>query len=320
MPLEALANGLVRLALAGSALMLTLLPGTASAQTAAAVLGWDGPGVRYVEAASLAVALGDVATVAEGALTWRGAQGVATFFLGSSQALLQAPGSAGPDEWALSAPVLRFGPDELERLASAPPAHASAGWMLPLDAVQLLGVAAEGAEGAFVTGFSGVITLHLPGGGVSALVLPAPVTERPDSWMGAAWEVTEIGGSPALRFYAGERLSLLLLDLDLTPLAFPEVTAIVDEAAARIGSDHALLLIVSALEESPWESRMVFEQDGRVLEVRHPYRLRVYRGSADVVGPDEPAAGVVMLPASFSLYRPLKVYWADLEATVTFRR
>ncbi len=296
--------------LAGLAALLSLLVGAAEGQ--GAVLGWDEPGVRYVEAASLAVAMGDVATVDGDVLTWRGAEGIATFFLGSSQALLQAPGSGGPDEWSLSAPVLRARAAELARLAMSPPEHAAAGWLLPLDAVQLLGVATDNA--------GGLTLLHLPNELTAVLLLPTPAVQMPSAVAGATWETTEVGGSLALRIYANDRLSLLLLDLDLTPLAFPEVTSVVDAAAARIGSDHALLLVVSALDETAWEGRMLFEQEGRVLEVRHPYRLRVYRGSADSVGPDEPAAAVVMLPASFSLYRPLTVSWAGVEATVTFRR
>lgn len=309
MPTLTLVERFSRPLLTGLAALLPLLAGTADAQ--GPVLGWDEPGVRYVEAASLALAMGDVATVDGDVLTWRGAEGIATFFFGSSQALLQAPGSGGPDEWSLSAPVLRAGAAELARLATPPPEHAAAGWLLPLDAVQLLGVATDNA--------GGLTLLHLPNELTAALLLPTPAAQTPRA-AGATWETTEVGGSLALRIYANDRLSLLLLDLDLTPLAFPEVTSLVDAAAARIGSDHALLLVVSALDETAWEGRMLFEQEGRVLEVRHPYRLRVYRGSADSVGPDEPAAAVVMLPASFSLYRPLTVSWAGVEATVTFRR
>lgn len=302
------------LALLALACISPLPTASAQAQHGAPVLAIDAAGVRYVEAASLAVVLGDVVTAAGDVLTWRGAEGVATFFLGSSQALLQSPGSGGPDEWTLSAPVRRASGDELADLAPQVSSPVS-GWLLPLDAVQLLGVAAETA------GAAGVSTvLHLPGGGQSAVALPAPrpppLADRP----GAAWEVVELAGTPALRFYSGEALSLLLIDLDLAPLAVPEATAIVDAAVAKAGSDHALLVVVSALEEATWESSLLFEQDGRALEVRHPYRLRVYRGSAEMVGPDAPAAAVVLLPATFSLYRPLTVSWAGLEAAVTFRR
>lgn len=302
------------LQLAASALAQT---GPQPAQPGAQVLAWESAGALYVEAASLAVALGDVVTATGDALTWRGADGVATYFLGSSHALLQAPGSGGPDEWALSAPVLKLEPDELSRLAAPPPPAPAAGWLLPLDAVQLLGVATVVAQSMPAA----TPSLRLPNGGVVALALPQPSAAEAvgATAVAATWEVVEIGGVPALRFYVEERLSLLLLDLDLAPLAFPEATAVIDETAARVGSDHALLLIVSASEPTAWDADLVFQQDGRVLEVRHPYRLRVYHGSAASVGPDEPAAGVVLLPNTFSLYRPLSVSWSAIEATVTFR-
>lgn len=307
MPIQAFVKGRAALLLS-VLILLVAVHGVARAQ----VLGLDGPGVRYVEAASLAVSMGDVATVDGEVLTWRGVQGVVTFFLGSSVALLQAPGSGGPDEHSLSATVRTIQASELARLSMQLPDHPAAGWLLPLDAVQLLGVANDEV--------GGLSLLHLPNGATTGVQLPTPVADTPRAAYGASWEAAEIGGSPALRIYASDRLSLLLLDLDLAPLAFPDATAVVDAAAARIGVDHALLLVVSALDETAWESRLVFEQDGRVLEVRHPYRLRVYRGSAEVVTPDQAAAAVVMLPVSFSLYRPLKVTWAGVEATVTFRR
>ncbi len=308
-------------ALAAALLQLTLSVGaqatpqpavTASPQ----VLAWESAGALYVEAASLALALGDVVTATVDALTWRGADGVATYFLGSSLALLQTPGSGGPDEWALSAPVLRLSGGELGLLPAAPPPAPAAGWLLPLDAVQLLGVATVDADPTSRQ----TPALALPGGRTAELALAVPSDPAPGGALGAAWEVVEIGGVPALRFYVEERLSLLLLDLDLAPLAFPEATAVVDEAAARVGSDHALLLIVTASEATAWDADLVFQQDGRVLEVRHPYRLRVYRGSATDVGPERPAAAVVLLPNAFSLYRPLRVSWAAIEASVTFRR
>src|SRR5690606_34617863 len=63
-------------------------------------------GFTYVEASSLAVALGHVVTADAATLPWRGAEGVVTFFAGSSEALLQHPGDGGPQEWSLGAPVL----------------------------------------------------------------------------------------------------------------------------------------------------------------------------------------------------------------------
>ncbi|HZJ09798.1 MAG TPA: hypothetical protein VFD39_08895, partial [Trueperaceae bacterium] len=275
-------------------------------------------------------ALGDVITRGDGVLAWHGAEGVVTFFAGSADALLQRPGNAGPDEWVLSAPVL----DNASAL----------GWALPLDAVQLLGVAFAESGGE--------LRLHSPAGETYRLVAvpeaAAPARARKggdladdslgaggDAGGGAAggaaggaglaavadgWEMTAIDGVPALRFFAAPDKSLLLIDLDLAPLAFPEATAAIDEAVATMGSDNALLLVVSALSRQSWSSSLVFEQDGRSIEVRHPYRLRVFQGDPAMVGPAAGVAAVVLLPASFSLYRPLMVAWGAIDATVTFRR
>jgi len=287
-------------------LLLAAVAWATSLAGAQQVAGIERFGAPYVEAHGLALQLGDVVTVMDGVLTWRGSEGVATFFLGTAEALTQRPGDGGPSEWALSAPVVVEG----------------GSWYLPLDALQLLGVAVEEipAEGARS------ITLHGPNG-VSyrvAFLAPEPAgaaaappgVAAPDE---GGWELDSLAGVPVLRFFLAGQLSLLLLDLDLAPLAFPELTEVIDAAAAAAGSDHALLLVVAALVESEWQASISFAQDGKELEVRHPYRLRLHLGSEATVGPAAPAAGVVLLPSTFSLYRPMQVQWAGVRGTVTFR-
>ncbi len=265
-------------------------------------------GVTYLEARSLALVLGDVVTVVDDTLTWRGQEGVATFFAGSAVALLQRPGDGGPTEWPLSAPV--------RSVDAAVPGGED--WYLPLDAAQLLGVAAEEV--------GGVVTLHTPSGDRLDIVLPAArevrpgVRERSEGIdAGAGWEVAQLGAATGVRLFAGDQ-SLLLLDLDMLPLAFPEATAVIDDAALRAGSDNALLLIGTALAEGQISTSVAFEQDGRRLEVEAPYRVHVYQGDPAAVGPGNEVAAVVLLPATFSLYRPVAVTWSGVEATVTFRR
>ena len=281
----------------------------AADRAAPTIAGAQLAGVTYVAAGALASALGDVVTAAGGVLTWRGDQGVATFFLGSADALLQMPLTGGPDDWALSAPPLvRAGSTGAE----------PSDWLLPLDAVQLIGVAAtqDGEQ----------VYLHLPGGAVVRLALGSGAGQAAGvdtAWTppeGGGAEVTLVGGVPALRFFADEELSLLLLDLDMAPLAFPELTAVVDEAAARAGADHALLALVTALNQREWSTSLVFAQDDLSLEVRSPYRFHLFLGTVSGVSPAAPAAGVILLPQAFSLYKPIAVSWAGQSATVTFRR
>lgn len=303
-----------------SAFLLALLlgwsaPALAQGGSATVVLATVVKGTTYLDVSSLALALGDVVTPGAGILTWRGEQGVVTFFAGSADVLLQSPGNAGPDDWVLSAPPLddlkvraTSGASGLKRQATAE------GWAIPLDAVQLLGVAFEETAAGLV--------LHAAAGSFTVALAAAPVADsaETEAVIGDSWEATTVNGVPALRFFAEPDKSLLLLDLDLAPLAFPEATAAVDDAVARAGSDHALLLVVTSLSRQPWSSSLTFEQDGRVLETRHPYRLRVYQGDPESVAPGAGVAAVVLLPPSFSLYRPLAVSWESIQATVTFRR
>lgn len=287
------------------------------------VTGRSVAGVVYVDVASLAHRLGVVTTALDDVLTWRGPAGVATFFRDSSDALIQAPGDGGPSEHALSAPAL------------VQDGH----WSLPLDAAPLLGLdATVDAAGARLVAPDGrVLDIDLSvaatsagatgdagspnDGGAAAApsgAVAGPARAAVDL---PSWERTAIGPDvPALRFFLGDRVSLLLLDLDLAPLAFPAMTATIDAAAEAAGADHALLLLVTALEPASWETSLRFTQDGRTLEARYPYRLRLHVGAAGTVSPEAPVAGVALLPTTFSLYRPLEVAWAGAAATITFRK
>lgn len=271
----------------------------------AVIAGVEVDGVTYVDAGALAGALGDVVTAAGGVLTWRGTEGVATFFLGSADALLQRPQDGGPDDWALAAPPL---------LSEGGVVVDPFEWLLPLDAVQLLGVA--------TTALGEQVYLQLPGGAVLAVVIGTDAGSEqsglPDA-TGSSSEVTAVAGVPALRFFIDDDLSLLLLDLDLAPLAYPELTAVIDDAAARAGADQALLALVTSLGQRDWSTSLVFAQDDLSVEVRSPYRFHLYLGVDAVVSPQTPVAGVILLPPAFSLYKPIAVSWAGQTATVTFR-
>lgn len=310
----------MRLPSARTAAVLLVLA-FALAQAQGTVDGLEVAGVMYVEAGSLAFALGDVVTVTDETLTWRGEEGVATFFAGSSVALLQRPGDGGPTEWPLSAPVFVAAaaargdpPDSVGEPPVATGRVAAAwdrGWYLPLDAVQLLGVAAEESAGEVV--------LYSPDGATLKIVLPKPAVAVAGPDAGTGWEVAQLGAATGLRLFAHDQ-SLLLLDLDLLPLAFPEATAVIDDAAVRAGNDHVLLLMGTSLAEGALSTAVAFEQSGRRLEVGAPYRVHVYRGDVGAVGPGHEVAAVVLLPATFSLYEPLNVSWSGVEATITFRR
>ncbi len=251
-------------------------------------------GTLYAPAAPVAHALGDILAPGEGSLTWRARTGTLTVFAGSPDALWQAAGDAGSTTLALSAPaLLRDGT-----------------WYLPGDAFDTLGVRLEKGR------------LVLPGGRTLALEVPAPAV----AGSGGRSEIDDLGhGVPALRLFAegaagGDGVSVALADLDLLPLVAPSQRAAIDGALSRIGQDKPLLVLVSALAPSTWEASFVLEQGGRSLQVRFPYRMRMVQGSSTQVGPDAPAAAVLLLPPWFDLYRPITVTWQGVRATVTFRR
>lgn len=294
----------------GPVLAQPVAAGETETHVDASVPGQVVDGVTFVAAGPLATALGDVVTAAGGVLTWRGSEGIATFFIGSADALLQRPLNGGPDDWALSTRV---------RLVAGGSQDQVGDWLLPLDAVQLVGVANQWV--------GDLVTLHTPSGSLLMIDIttgdaaghgvadsPSQVASQGGS------EVGDIAGVTTLRFFLDDDLSVLLLDLDLAPLAYPDLTDVIDAAAAGAGEDQALLALVTSLSAREWSSSLTFEQDGSSVEVRSYYRFHLFVGDAESVAPDAPAAGVILLPPGYSLYRPITVSWSGLTATVTFRR
>lgn len=285
----------------------------------------------YVEVAGLARALGVVAHADGNVLTWRGQDGPVTLFEGSPDAVAHFPGDSGPTDVALSAPVLALG----------------SGWFVPLDALPLLGVQVPPFSGRPQTvDAAGGRTLRLgyvPAQDVGAAGAQAPPGTDSAQTNLAGAEGSETGSAaghaegttgraswepaPAplagVRFFDGEGVSLLLVDLALVPLAAPGLTDEVDRAidqAREAGSDHVLMLMVTSVAPLPWVPVLVFEQDDRRLEVSAPYRLLIQEGDPDSVAPEAPVFGAVLLPSSFSLYRQMRVVWGNAEALVQFRK
>jgi len=285
--------------------LLMSLTGSVLAQSAGSVRASSRSGTVFVELTDLARAAGVVATGSGDVFTYRGPLGVVTFFAGSSAGLQQRPGDGGPTEVSFSAPVVRTGQQ----------------WWAPLDALELLGVAPDPAGSAvdLANGVRVPLAQEAFPGSAPEGAQDQPEGDEP------AWEVGELAaGVPVLRFFHGG-VGLTLMDLALLPLARPELTAQVDAAlddAWRLDGarDNLILLQVTAVEASAWDDTLRFAQGNRELEVRYPYRLLLQVGSPETVSPAAPVAGVVLLPAGFDLYRPLRVEWAGVSAEVSFRR
>lgn len=300
------------------ALLLASLTPTYSQEAATVSAYEQGAGV-YVEVTSLARALGVVVQQDGSALTWRGADGPIILFAGSPDALVQFPGDAGPTDVALAAPVqLRAG-----------------SWFVPLDALPLLGIQVPsfGGRPDYLTlpdGRQVALVYQPPGaeGGSQGGVDGAPPeastdgTHVPGTTGRASWEPAE-APLAGVRFFDGDGVSLLLVDLALVPLAAPVLTGDVDDAIDRAraaGNDHVLLLMVTSVAELPWTARLVFTQDDRRIEVGPPYRMLIEAGTAGAASPGSPVIGAVLLPPSFSLYRDMLVEWAGVQAVVRFRK
>lgn len=309
------------------ALILFLLAGAASAQGVVVASAFERGATTYVEVAALARAMGVVAHADGNVLTWRGTNGPATLFASSADALMHFPGDAGPTDVALAAPVLVV----------------TGAWYVPLDTLPLFGIEVPpfggrlerlplGSGRELVLDYVSVeaetrspSTIDAPGNASDAdagQTDPRPGAPTPGTTGRASWEPAE-APLAGVRFFDGDGVSLLLVDLALVPLAQPGLTGDVDRAmdrAQEAGSDHVLLMMVTAVADLAWSPVLVFEQDGRRMEVRTPYRMLLETGDESSVGPGSPVLGAVLLPPSFSLYREMRVEWAGAQAVVRFRK
>ncbi len=277
---------------------------------ASSVTGMRRGGVVFAPADAVARALGDIVATGEGSLTWRSRRGTLTVFEGSPDALWQAAGDSAPRSVPLSAPPFQQG----------------GRWWLPLDALDTLGIAVDGNE------------LTLPGGERLTLSLPA----APVSGGGSDSEIDDLGhGVLALRLFSGGGaaaagaaagaaadgastggavVGAMVSDLDMLPLVDPAQRQAIDAALQASGPDKPLLVVITALRTATWQPVFRLSQGGRELEFRYPYRMRLVQGTVGTVGPDAPAAVLLLLPPWFNLYRPIDVTWQGVSGRLTFRR
>lgn len=225
-------------------------------------------------------------------LTLRADTGVLVVFDGS------------PDGWWQAA-----GARDAEPVASALPVGRVDGrWYLPDDLLGVLGVRVEGGA------------LWLPDGRVRPLELAREVVRE-----GSA-ELVPLGpGVEGLRLYAASAdgpdvVSLLVVDLGLLGLAFPEQQAALDAVLRELKSERALFLVVTALAEAAWQPAIYVVQDGRETLLSAPMTVQVLTGDPDRVAPGEPVAAVAFLPIDLDLRRPLTVRWAGASGSWTLRR
>jgi hypothetical protein len=244
-------------------------------------------GVLYVSLSDVAKQLGYSVSEAAGSLTIRFENTVVTFFASSPDITVN-----GSDD-TLSSSVFKSGE-----------------WFAPDDALSFLKVALEGES------------LILPDGHSVALEFPASRATFDSS----KWEEVDLGNSvTGLSFYAAgsageETVSVLLLDLGLMALAFPEQRKDFDAVLSKFTKGKPIYFLVTALADSTWESSFTIEQQGRVLQNQAPGSLSLLEGDANTVTPSTPVSGVLLLPDWVNLRQPLNITWSGMTARVQFRR
>jgi hypothetical protein len=249
---------------------------------------------RLVAAADLARALGAHLDVTDGVLTLRARHGVLTAFAHAPDAVWHAAGAAAPDDIAAASPVTVV----------------DGRWYLPEDMVGVLGVRVDGD------------TLALPDGQVRALVVLPPDAAPPTS---GAEVVALAPGVQALRLYAESpsgpaSVSLLVVDLGMLALAFPEQREALDAQVRALHAEKALFLVVTSLGPAAWEPALYVRQDDVEVLLRAPLAVQVLEGEPADLRPGAPVAAVAFLPSSFDLRRPLHVRWAGASGSLTLRR
>jgi len=226
------------------------------------------------------------------AFTLRVAAGVLTVFGDDVDALWQPVGGAGPTVVSAALPARRV--DDR--------------WFVPEDLLGVLGARVDGA------------VLRLPGGGTRPLVLPRAAVAA------AASELVPLGpGIEALRLFVdgagGEAsVSMLVVDLGLLALAFPEQQGALDAVLRDLRAEKVLFLTVTATAEAAWQPAIYVVQDGRETLLAEPFAVQVLAGDPARVAPGEPVVAVAFLPDGIDLRRPLTVRWAGVSGTWTLRR
>ena len=242
-------------------------------------------GTVYVSVTDLVTILGYSVTSASSSLTIRTPENALILFANSPDI------SFAGNEDTLSAPVLEQGE-----------------WLAPEDVLSFLGLSLLG--NSITLGDGRTLSLEFP-------AVPTLTSARSD--------IVDLGNSvEGLAFYASgsagpETVSVLLMDVGLMSLAFPEQQQTFDELKQKF-SGKPIYVVVTALAESNWESVFSLEQQGRVLEYSAPHSLSLLEGSTSTVGPNTPVSAIFILPDWVNLREVITVSWSGITATMQFRR
>lgn len=258
-------------------------------------------GLDYVSVTDLARGLGTAATRLGSSVTVRTGFGILTLFEGEAGFLWRAEGSSEPRELRLSAQTVA-GADGL--------------WV-PLELLQVIGATVSGV----VVIMPDRTRLVLE----SSAALPAAPEQLP---AGAAPALPAAGSSGAIELGAGVRAlrfvegdqSVLLADLGLFGLLQPGRRASFDAFMQELSGYRPLYFVLSASSEGSYSLEFTFVQDSRVTRLGPDDGVVLLQGSGEAVTPGDPVSGIVLLPETTNLRRPLQVQWQQQTASMVFRR
>ena len=275
-------------------LLLILL--TAAAASARQVGTTEFAGVTYMNLADFGAALGSTLRRVGPSVVVRSGSGVLTVFSGSSDYVWQAAGSSGPEEARLSVPVR----EEAGEL-----------WA-PLELVEAVGGSVSGIV-AVMPDRTRLLLEESPGPGRPAA---APV---PQAAGGQSLTVQLANGVRALQLRT-EHGSLLLVDAGLLGLAFPEQRQAFDGFNTGAHGFRPLYFVFTAETETEFAGPVRFRQRGLQETAAFEGDIAVLEGDAATVSPGSPLSGLLLLPVTADLRRPLQVEWAGMSTEFSFRR
>ena len=266
-----------------------------SAVWAQQVSGWQEGGFDYIALADVARLEGFPVSQDATSLSVQSPAGVLVVFADSPDVSWRPSSGGGGGEMGLSVPVITR----------------SGTWYVPPDAVELLGVTVVGNN------------LQLTNARQVAVDYRSSRTLQTS--IGRSEQVELANNVSAVALYApnnvGEdNVSLLLADVGMLSLAFPDQRRDFDGVLNQFTDTRPLFFSVTALVASSWQSEVTFQQRGRRFIARSPDTLVVLSGDAARVSPEQPVTGVILLPTSFDLRRPMNVRWQDTSTSMQFRR
>jgi hypothetical protein len=183
-------------------------------------------------------------------------------------------------------------------------------WFAPDDALSFLNVTLNAN------------TVSFPDGQTGTLEFPTNLT----TFASARTATIDLGNSvTGVAFYASgsagdETVSVLMLDLRLLALAFPEQQREFDAVSSKFTKGKPIYFLVTSLADSPWQSSFTIEQNGRVLQYQASSSLSLLEGDPSTVTPTTPVSGVLVLPDWVNLRQSVTVTWSGITASVQFRR